>query len=291
MKVPFGTSAVMASINRHIRKTYMKNEEAKSAGGDTNAFKHPDTGRPGMLITPSRFNAILDATISKMRTLTASKGAEYKQGSVDQLANFKRGAERQKVHALVIWRVYFDKHLDSIIGWVNDIRDRVNKTYSEPITERIDDCILYLVLLKAFYVEMNPSKEVEFYAGMDYPHGHPANLGGVAISREPDKFHKFRDGPQFTLRERIYIAIGEERKHQDAKYGDVLIDTAGPTPIQGSGGHELGAWLVILERELEEAKSAVVHGGNHAKGRDTIRAELVQIAAVCVAALEQHGLE
>lgn len=94
----------------------------------------------------------------------------------------------------------------------------------------------------------------------------------------------------------IFEAIVKEREFQDKKYGVVLTVAPAPTRTlelieQGPGGHELGAWLIIAESELAEAKKALVHGGSkEAKGRDTIRAELVQLAAVCVAALEQHGL-
>lgn len=98
----------------------------------------------------------------------------------------------------------------------------------------------------------------------------------------------------------IFEAIVKEREFQDKKYGAVLDSKprfdncpAGEwVTEQGKGGHELGAWLIIAESELAEAKKALVHGGSkEAKGRDTIRAELVQLAAVCVAALEQHGLQ
>lgn len=98
----------------------------------------------------------------------------------------------------------------------------------------------------------------------------------------------------------IFEAIIRERQFQHGKYGPVLtrsqnIDGGGwhPGPvIQGPGGHELGTWLIILEKELEEAKVAAVHGGSKAtSGRNSIRSELIQCAAVCVAALEQHGLE
>lgn len=98
----------------------------------------------------------------------------------------------------------------------------------------------------------------------------------------------------------IFEAIVKERGFQDKKYGKVLevkpkFDNcpAGEWMTeQGPGGHELGAWLIILEKELDEAKDALVHGGGKtAKGRNTIRSELVQLAAVAVAALEQHGLE
>jgi hypothetical protein len=89
----------------------------------------------------------------------------------------------------------------------------------------------------------------------------------------------------------IVLAIKAERKFQDKKYGPVLNPMV-TGPEQGPGGHELGTWLIILEKELEEAKKAAVHGGSkETSGRNSIRSELVQCAAVCVAALEQHGLE
>src|SRR2546430_15978414 len=98
---------------------------------------------------------------------------------------------------------------------------------------------------------------------------------------------------------RIWAAILKERTYQDDKYGPVLeqsmnLDGGGYHPgpmIQGKGGHELAAWLLVIEKELNEAKEAATGGGLTRTGRHTTRAELVQIAAVCVAALEQHGLE
>lgn len=70
--------------------------------------------------------------------------------------------------------------------------------------------------------------------------------------------------------------IGQERAHQNNKHG----------PIE-QAPHEAGTWLLLIEDELREAKQALIKGGN---GRDTWTMELVQVAALCVAALEQHGL-
>lgn len=93
-------------------------------------------------------------------------------------------------------------------------------------------------------------------------------------------------------RAKIFSAILDERNFQDEKYGPVTTGTHPAHIVQGPGGHELGTWLIILEKELEEAKKAAVHGGSKdTSGRNSIRQELVQCAAVCVAALEQHGLE
>lgn len=82
---------------------------------------------------------------------------------------------------------------------------------------------------------------------------------------------------------RVLQAVLEERAYQDKKYGP---------PVKGRAGHELPGWLLVVEKELNEAKEAATgHGRERATGRHTTRAELVQIAAVCIAALEQHGLE
>ena len=69
-------------------------------------------------------------------------------------------------------------------------------------------------------------------------------------------------------------AIALERQYQNKKHG---ID-----------GHSIGSWLLILEFELNEAKQAAIRPSF---GRDNVIAEIIQIAAVAVAALEQHGVE
>jgi hypothetical protein len=73
--------------------------------------------------------------------------------------------------------------------------------------------------------------------------------------------------------EEVFAAITAERDFQDRKHG---VDP-----------HGIGTWLLLIESELGEAKLAAVKGG---VGRDSVRHELIQIAALCVAALENHGL-
>lgn len=98
----------------------------------------------------------------------------------------------------------------------------------------------------------------------------------------------------------VLEAILVERHHQDKKYGPVLdyagyLGSGDKTEIapleQGPGGHEIPGWLLVIEKELNEAKAAATgEGKRSARGRHSSRAEILQIAAVCVAALEQHGL-
>lgn len=71
-------------------------------------------------------------------------------------------------------------------------------------------------------------------------------------------------------------AVKREREYQDAKHGGV--DT---------NPHSIGAWLLIVESELNEAKEAAIKGG---EGRNNVISEIIQIAATCIAALEQHGV-
>lgn len=70
----------------------------------------------------------------------------------------------------------------------------------------------------------------------------------------------------------VFAAIDRERLYQDAKRGRPL---------------DLGAWLTVLRAELAEAEQAWVKG--HPDDREALR-EVLQVAAVAVAAMEQHGV-
>jgi len=92
----------------------------------------------------AEFQGILDATSHTLDTLTESKGREY-ANSTDQLANFKRLSAQLGLTKEQVVMVYLSKHLDSIHSYVKN----PSQDLSEPIDGRIDDAILYLVLLKA----------------------------------------------------------------------------------------------------------------------------------------------
>ncbi len=82
-----------------------------------------------------------------MHELTASKGVEY-ANSDDQLANFKRLSEKLGLTPEAVNLVYLTKHIDAIESYVKN-----GKSNSEPIHGRIEDAILYLILLKSIIVE------------------------------------------------------------------------------------------------------------------------------------------
>lgn len=76
-------------------------------------------------------------------------------------------------------------------------------------------------------------------------------------------------------RENVFNAICEERSYQDRKWG-----TTKDRP------HTVAEWILIAEAELEEAKKAWT---KECSDQRTLE-ELLQTAAVLVAALEQYSV-
>lgn len=74
----------------------------------------------------------------------------------------------------------------------------------------------------------------------------------------------------------VYIAVSRERAYQDHKWGTIQEHP-----------HTVGEWLLIAEHELQEAKEAWCTGRGDAGALE----ELLQVIAVGVACLEQHGVE
>jgi hypothetical protein len=72
-------------------------------------------------------------------------------------------------------------------------------------------------------------------------------------------------------------AFVDERQFQDKKWG----------PLSDGGSHTIGEWILLMEDELAEAKRALIKGGT---GRDSVLMEIVQVGALALACIEQHGL-
>lgn len=85
----------------------------------------------------------------------------------------------------------------------------------------------------------------------------------------PGPFHI--SGPQAT----IVSAVSHERRHQDRTHGTIEEHP-----------HTVGEWLLIIETELLEAKTAWVKG---AGDRGSLL-EILQVIASGFACLEQHGV-
>lgn len=90
------------------------------------------------------FQQLLIETHLRMIDLTNTKGSEYSGDGDDQLRNFHEAGADADIKPEQAWLVHFNKHVAAIKSYV-----RTGIVKSEPIEGRIDDAILYLVLLKA----------------------------------------------------------------------------------------------------------------------------------------------
>lgn len=97
------------------------------------------------------FQELIDSTFDRMRALTATKGEEYKGTGDNQLANFERLALDLHLTREQVLLVYLSKHLDSIKTAIADFATGKSREYSEPLAGRVDDAILYLLLLKGMF--------------------------------------------------------------------------------------------------------------------------------------------
>lgn len=107
-------------------------------------------------LTPAsnpQLTIIADA-MKRAEKLFATKNAEYGDKK-DILSNFRRLAEQQNVPMSTAWFFLAGKHIDSITQYVKDVRENKSRNRSEPIRDRIDDLVVYSLLLLAIVAEEN----------------------------------------------------------------------------------------------------------------------------------------
>lgn len=96
----------------------------------------------------SQFQDLINDQFHELMRISATKGREYARDATDRLANFKRLAKELNLEPEQVLWVYWTKHKDAIIWFINNLNTEYNVPLSEPIEGRIDDAILYLLLLK-----------------------------------------------------------------------------------------------------------------------------------------------
>lgn len=97
---------------------------------------------------------IIADAMKRAEKLFATKNAEYGD-KTDILANFRRLADQQGVPMSTAWFFLAGKHIDTITQYVKDVRENKNRSRSEPIRDRIDDMVVYSLLLLAIVAEEN----------------------------------------------------------------------------------------------------------------------------------------
>jgi hypothetical protein len=107
----------------------------------------------------SDYNKLVEKTFAAMRELAKKKGGEY-SGDDDRLANFRRNAETLGVPMETIWAVYAAKHWDALMQYIKDERVGKQRDRMEPISGRVDDLLVYLMLFKAMLQERELDAEL-----------------------------------------------------------------------------------------------------------------------------------
>ena len=113
--------------------------------------------RPKLVNTtaPSSSNpqlVIVADAIKRAEQLFTSKNSEYGDNG-DILANFRRLAQQQDLPMSTVWMMLAGKHIDSIQQYVKDVRASKGRNRTEPMSARIDDLIVYSILLLAIVNE------------------------------------------------------------------------------------------------------------------------------------------
>lgn len=126
------------------------------------------------------FDIVMRMTYDELVKLSNSKGIEY-SGCDDRLANFKRLSNDLGMSPYQILWVYLAKHLDSIRSYIT----MPQRELSEPINGRIDDAILYLILLKCLILESNFQERGRISTVPDQTMG---GIGGVHSAARGSEF-------------------------------------------------------------------------------------------------------
>jgi len=110
-------------------------------------------------------------TINEIERLSVQKGGEYASGG-DRLENFKHNAASLGLRPEQVWAVYAGKHWDAIQTYVKDISSNRLRERSESIEGRLDDLIVYCILMKAIIQEQNvqPGTQIKDEGGIETPH-------------------------------------------------------------------------------------------------------------------------
>jgi len=102
-------------------------------------------------VTHQAYDALVASTVDQIITLGIQKGGEY-AGDRNRVENFVRNAINLQLEPEQVWAVYAGKHWDAIIQYVNDLAANKSRPRSESITGRVDDLIVYALLMKAMMI-------------------------------------------------------------------------------------------------------------------------------------------
>lgn len=136
-----------------------------------------------MQYSHQRYAELVNRTIDEIKRLSEQKGGEY-AGDNDRLANFRRNGEALGLPMETVWAVYAGKHWDAVQQYVKDLNTGKDRPRAEPISGRLDDLIVYCLLMKAMMEERQAGIE-KFPDGGSYVHLPTENLPANKYSLDP----------------------------------------------------------------------------------------------------------
>tara|TARA_R110000772_G_scaffold78221_4_gene167833 strand:- start:224 stop:562 length:339 start_codon:yes stop_codon:yes gene_type:complete len=94
--------------------------------------------------------------LEKAQKIMDAKQPEYTNKSIDVLNNFKTTGKSLNVDPMIVWGIFFNKQIQSILTHASD----PNLKQAEPIESRYADAINYLFLGFALLIEDDNKKDV-----------------------------------------------------------------------------------------------------------------------------------
>ena len=168
-KIKIGHTLYQLTVTRDMMERYY--EYASTSGGPLNfenwiqyrAFalpvqttREPESDKkpalPVRRFSQSAWTDLLTSSIGAIQALSSLKGGEY-AGDSDRLANFRRNAAQTGTSMELVWSIYYNKHHDALMQFIRDLQQGKERTRAEPLSGRVDDMIVYLLLFKAMLLE------------------------------------------------------------------------------------------------------------------------------------------
>lgn len=110
-------------------------------------------------MTRKEMAEVMDRVFVECQSLRNAGQQEYAHDDSNAFANFERVAERLGISREQVLLVYAEKHIDGVHSYVQG-----HKSQRESVKGRINDCIVYLCLLRGM-VEENETVPTD---GEDY---------------------------------------------------------------------------------------------------------------------------
>lgn len=137
----------LRAVREKAMRTEMNQYKDQISPGRTSTVSPP-------VFTNTQWDDLCREIFVQVAEMSKTKGAEY-SGDSDRLRNFRQCASDFGVPKELIWGVYAKKHWDAITTYVKDKATGRERVRSEPISGRILDLIVYLLLLQAMVEESN----------------------------------------------------------------------------------------------------------------------------------------